>query len=542
MRKIVLLISTLLIGIVAHAYDPKIRNIDIKCVLDNTGCAHITEVWDVCVAGGTEWYLVRTNLDEIEIKNLSVQEGDNTFQYVESWDVNASLYQKTGKCGLNKVYDGFEICWGVGSYGDHVFTVSYDMTNAVKSLNDYDMLHMQFISDQLSSAPQHASIELSVEGASLSADNAEVWGFGFDGYAVFNDGAIMAEASDGLLYDDSMILLIRLDKGILSNPSCVWDEDFQVALDSALEGSDWESGSSPFMKRVKHVIETVLNYLWLMIFPIYLYVSDAIKIRRFLGVSKKNVSWCREVPFQGDLCTTEFVLGMIAEGCMSHIASAMILQMIQRGAIEVAKSSAGDDKVDLILGDRSKLEGLPEPILKLWDLLSEACGDDRILQDKEFKEWSMRNRRLVSKWVDSVDKTGEKSFLLHGYGAKYGSKTRCTARGGEEALKALGFKKFILDFTLIGERASYEVALWDSYLVFGALFGVADKVAKELSDIAPEYQHASSVMSSMSSIHSAIGISNSLSSSIASASTSGGRSSRGGGGGFSGGGHGGGSR
>ena len=97
MRKIVLLISTLLIGIVAHAYDPKIRNIDIKCVLDNTGCAHITEVWDVCVAGGTEWYLVRTNLGEIEIKNLSVQEGDNTFQYVESWDVNASLYQKTGK-------------------------------------------------------------------------------------------------------------------------------------------------------------------------------------------------------------------------------------------------------------------------------------------------------------------------------------------------------------------------------------------------------------------------------------------------------------
>ena len=64
MRKIVLLISTLLIGIVAHAYDPKIRNIDIKCVLDNTGCAHITEVWDVCVAGGTEWYLVRTNLGE----------------------------------------------------------------------------------------------------------------------------------------------------------------------------------------------------------------------------------------------------------------------------------------------------------------------------------------------------------------------------------------------------------------------------------------------------------------------------------------------
>lgn len=546
MSRVFFLLVALLLGSVAKAYEPEIRSIDVRCVLDNTGCAHITEVWDVCVASGTEWYLVRTNLGEIELKNLAVKEGETVFQNLQSWDVNATIAQKKGKCGLRRIPGGFEICWGVGDYGDHVFTVSYDMTNAVKSLNDYDMLHVQFISDELSSAPQRARISVSVESAALDENNSGVWGFGFEGHAGFAGGQIRAIAENGLGFKDSMILLIRLDKGIISNPSCVWDEDFQVSLDTALEGSDWEDEPKTFKEKVLRfftkLIDIMIRYSWTVLLVAYLYISDFIDMWKFLGTRKKSVTWCRDIPFKGDLCVADFALGKIYEGGSGNsIASAMILQMIQRGAVEVSGSPDDPQLVELRFGDRTRLAGLPDPVAKLWDLLYEASGDDRVLQDKEFSEWSMKNKRRVSAWVDDVYDTGEKSFVSEGYGTR----SRSNQKGFTEVQKALGLKKFLLDFTLIKERASREVVLWEQYLVFGALFGVADKVAEELKDIAPEYYAETVVKSHM---HSAITMTGSMARSITSArissgrSGSGGSSSRGGGGGFSGGGHGGGSR
>ena len=68
----------------------------------------------------------------------------------------------------------------------------------------------------------------------------------------------------------------------------------------------------------------------------------------------------------------------------------------------------------------------------------------------------------------------------------YLSAGKFTESGQAEARKVVGFRKFLEDFTIIGERASQEVALWNDYLVFAALYGIADKVAKELKDINPQ--------------------------------------------------------
>ena len=45
---------------------PEIRDIDITLTLQPDGSALIRERWDVCAADGTEWYLVRGNLGDIE--------------------------------------------------------------------------------------------------------------------------------------------------------------------------------------------------------------------------------------------------------------------------------------------------------------------------------------------------------------------------------------------------------------------------------------------------------------------------------------------
>ena len=102
------------------------------------------------------------------------------------------------------------------------------------------------------------------------------------------------------------------------------------------------------------------------------------------------------------------------------------------------------------------------------------------------------------------------------------------------------------------ERASQEAVLWHDYIVFASLYGIADKVAKELRDINPQALETAMGMDYMT-MNRVVFMSNSMANSITSAvvshaqtSTSvgggGGFSSFGGGGGFSGGGFGGGSR
>lgn len=55
----------------------------------------------------------------------------------------------------------------------------------------------------------------------------------------------------------------------------------------------------------------------------------------------------------------------------------------------------------------------------------------------------------------------------------------------EQAIHLVEFRDFLQDFTLSNEREAGEVALWRDYLVFAALFGIADKVAKQFEKLYP---------------------------------------------------------
>ncbi|MEG1437132.1 MAG: hypothetical protein RSC30_06080 [Oscillospiraceae bacterium] len=72
----------------ASAYSPEIRDIDITARLDNEGNAYITEVWDVTVASGTEWYLVQGNLGDIKISDFMVSDENGRQFITEAMDMS----------------------------------------------------------------------------------------------------------------------------------------------------------------------------------------------------------------------------------------------------------------------------------------------------------------------------------------------------------------------------------------------------------------------------------------------------------------------
>ena len=275
-RRFLLAVVFLVQAVALNAYTPEVKDLKINVSLAEDGSAHITEVWDVVVASGTEWYLVRENLGDIGISGLSVtDEQGNAFTNEGSWNVDRSISQKARRCGLHKTDKGYEICWGVESYGPHTWQVSYTMTNCVKSLNDHDMLHMQFVSDELSSPPQHVLLSLDAPVA-LGDNNSNIWAFGYDGTLRWmSDGSIEAESEEPFEYDSSLILLIRFDKGIF-NTSSVQERDFQAVLDKALEGSYYP-------EEEKEEAEWYYGVLGLLVFGGLIYLFIIRPIRKVLS-------------------------------------------------------------------------------------------------------------------------------------------------------------------------------------------------------------------------------------------------------------------
>ena len=211
-------------------------------------------------------------------------------------------------------------------------------------------------------------------------------------------------------------------------------------------------------------------------------------------------------------------------------------------------------KKDEISG--SKLEN------DLYLMLLTASRGDKILQEKEFNKWSKKNYEKILNWTENVKNEGENILRKENkielkkdpafFGLIHFDNWYLNNEGTKELKELLGLKKYLQDFTIINERNAVEVELWDDYLIYASLFGIADKVAKDFQNIYPKYFEKPMYESgnidlftamifinhfSHSSYNSALAGRNS-----AAASGGGGFSSIGGGGGFSGGGSGGGGR
>ena len=65
-----------------------------------------------------------------------------------------------------------------------------------------------------------------------------------------------------------------------------------------------------------------------------------------------------------------------------------------------------------------------------------------------------------------------------------------------DSVQLYGFKKYLEEFSKIDTKEVMEVKLWDEYLMFAYLFGIANKVAKQLKDMYPEVLEQNAVDSS----------------------------------------------
>lgn len=553
MRRLRFILGVVLLCLsVPSLAENQVESVRIDVELQDDGSAFVKETWVIDVDSDiTEWYLGKENLGKMKILDLGVtdESGTEFFNEGTNWNISRSREKKAFRCGLVKKSDGYEVCWGVGSNGLHTFTVAYTLTGLVKGYSDKDGFNYQFITST-DNGIDDVSLTIRKNGTILTPENTLLWGFGFHGEAEVVDGAAKYWSTEPFSSRSTLIALLGFEKGIFT-PELTEDKTFDDVRKKALKGSEYKKDNDFFAKVFDFLLFAFLGLISLALVGglIWAEISNKKRRKELLGGKESDVDWFRGVPVDGDLKRASNIIRLISQKTFStntgqqeseRLISAYMMRLFYRGAFQLVPQLSGDPAFkinELTLSDNDVSGTDLNMELDLYNFFKEAAGDDSILQKKELKKWANKHGKKIYNWQNKIK---DSSITLKTLTAK-------------EVREVFGLKKFLKDFTLIQDRGAVEVGLWNNYLIFASLYGIAEQVYKDFKKVCPEYFTLSKTMEQFQDVTPTVMWStfndstryfNRAASSYAASKSSGsgwsgggGHTSFGGGGGFSGGGH-----
>ena len=267
-----------------------ISRISMDIYVDNNGNATVEETWVCRTDNGTEVYHPYYNLGKSEIENLTVSEKGRSYQTLSSWKTSGSLSDKAYKCGINKISNGVELCWGISSYGSHVYEVSYTISNFVAELKDSQMIYWTLIPHDFSNSIGNVYIKIHTDFE--IPDSVDVWGYGnYGGTAYVYDGYIEMQSDGRLATNEYMTILVKFPRNTF-NTSNDLNRDFDYYYEMAEEGStkynEKPVGLGDIIIGIISFILNLLPYIF-WIFIIGLGVSKSSAHRLKFGTAGKKM-------------------------------------------------------------------------------------------------------------------------------------------------------------------------------------------------------------------------------------------------------------
>ena len=541
----------LLLGLLMSATSvfsrPSLNNLNIKVVLSKNGDARITETREMYIDDeGTECYIGLANMGESQVKDLTVSDETGTRFINVDWDVDETRDWKTYKCGIVTTNRGYEVCWGLGEEGERTYITSYTITGLVRGYPDADAIRHVFLDTSVSPKPEHAKITIMTADTTMviNPDSCGIWGFRFEGNLWFEDGTIVAETTQPMSSEAGLYIMVQFPKGMFE--PTIWENDtFENKKNEAFEGSDYVGGDDDEEMTLFEWVIFILIYGGSTLIAVGGFMWHIVTVWRARHRANKDLMWYRDIPLNGNLQEANNILNAYKymHTDYNNLMSACILKLIQMGAItiETRPNMKGEMEPNFVIHELKNFGNQPVLMRKIFNIFKNAAGSDTVLEPKELKHYmkSTCNQSITDSFINTLH---TKTSI-----SKYKDRE-------EDVRQLFGLRKFLKEFTLLDERGVDEVKLWKDYMVYATLFGIADRVIKEMKKVNPEYFNMDQVANQMADnmtlplIYSTLH--HSTSSAVAAkaarehrSSGGGGHSSwGGGGGGFSGGGGGGGVR
>ena len=535
-----------------------INSISMDIYIDKNGDANITETWNCYSDSGTEVYHPYYNLGNSQIINLSVKEGSDYYSTISNWDTSANFSDKAYKCGINYIDNGVELCWGISDYGSHTYTVNYTITNFVSTLSDAQMVYWTLIPHDFSNRIDKTYIKIYADFD--IPDTVDVWGYGnYGGTAYVYDGYIEMQSDGPLEKYEYMTILVKFPLGSFDSTNII-DNDFEYYYDMSKEGSTaYDSSSNNYST---NFFKDVFLPIFLICFFVIIFIIIGLLIYgettrynfKLSKEEKKEAPYYRDIPCDEDIFRAYYVANKFKLfRNRTDILGAFILRWIKSGLVKVEKRIVGtiikkEDSVIIFNTLGHTFSNKHEK--KIFNIMYKASKDG-ILERKEFKNWCSNNYSTIFNVFDDITSDEEKRCInerlisidtVKSFNLLSRKEYNASDKLKEQAIQLAGFKRYLNDYTLISDREAIEVHLFEEYLIYAQMLGIAQKVAKQFKDLYPEIIE----QSSFNSYNDFLFIYSYVNSGITAANTARMRaesySSGGGGGSFGGGGGGGGFR
>ena len=475
-----------------------ISNIDLDIYVDKFGNAQVTETWDAYVNEGTEGYHPYYNLGNSTITDLQVTMDGKPFTTINNWDIQASLNEKAYRAGIYYTGNEVDLCFGISNYGNHTYVIKYKINNFVYQLEDADMIYWNLFPHDFSLEPNNVSIRIYSDFK--YQDTLDVWGYGKYGAPCYVYDGVIEMTSDGKIYSDEYLtILVKFPKGTFQTTNTL-DKDFDYYYDMAEEGSTTYKEESNILGIIATIFNLVFN-LGIIFFVTGMLTKSTKNNKCSFGATgnkvRKDVPPFREIPCDKDIFYAYWVAhNYNLTEKKEDFLGAVILKWLKDGNVrieKVVKNGLFKDKEESNIIFVSKpsdnsLEG------KLYDYMYTASKDGK-LENNEFKNWCSNNYSKILSWFDDVLYFETLELIKKGKATTKVGKTMKVFKYEyyevhssmmQTAEQVAGLKKFLKEFTLIKEREPIEVKLWNEYLIYAQIFGIADEVADQFKKLYPE--------------------------------------------------------
>ena len=497
MKKIIFTLVLFLVPSIILANE--INNIDMKIYVDNKGTAHVTEEWTTNLTQGTEGYKPYYNLGESKISNFKVSMNGKEYTYNSDYDINASFNEKKYKNGFHYIDNGVELCFGITNYGKNTYILSYDISNFVVNTSDnYQMIYWTLFPYDYNPSPERVYIKIYSDFK--YADTLDVWGYGKYGAPTYvYDGYIEMDSESTVTSSEYMTILVKFPENTFTLDTAV-DKTFDEYLNMANEGA------TTYKVQKKNFFQKLLSYIPVLIsiFIPFAIVFIAIRSSIVNGygyknnkvINKKETPLFRDIPCNKDIYYANTLTKLNNEIFTGYketnIFGAIILKWVKENKVKFINQTKGvfnkeTSSIDLTLNPT--FDNVLEK--ELFDIMYEASADG-ILETKELEKWCNKNYSKFFNLFERINTVEIHKLKNDNHIYNRTDKNECKKKNVmddtiyEDSTKLYGLKKFLEEFSKIDTREVLEVHIWDEYLMFAYIFGIADKVAKQLKNLYPE--------------------------------------------------------
>ena len=120
------------------------------------------------------------------------------------------------------------------------------------------------------------------------------------------------------------------------------------------------------------------------------------------------------------------------------------------------------------------------------------ASKDGILETKELEKWCRNHYSKFFGLFTRINNVQLEKLKINNHIYERTNKEECKCKNVmddtiyEDSKELYGLKLYLNKFSSINTKEVMEVHLWDEYLMFAYIFGIADKVTKQLKNLYPE--------------------------------------------------------